>query len=113
MSNFLAAQYPSHLVPSPSDPDAALKRARIDLFVDAFITKFQMPLFKLFTATGDDEIKAVVDGAVASLVREVEPRLGNAAPFFGGQEKLGLAEVCLSRVLCLVFWVCADWRDRS
>lgn len=108
MSNFLAAQYPSHLVPSPSDPDAALKRARIDLFVDAFITKFQTPLFKLFTATGADEIKAVVDGAVASLVREVEPRLGNAAPFFGGQEKLGLAEVCLARVLCLVFWVCAD-----
>lgn len=69
-----------------------------------------MPLFKLFTATGDDEIKAVVDGAVASLVREVEPRLGNAAPFFGGQEKLGLAEVCLPLVLCVLFsgWVLTD-----
>jgi len=93
VSSFLAAQYPSHLVPSPSDPDAALKRARIDLFVDAFITKFQTPLFKLFTASAEDEINAVVSGAVASLVKEVEPRLADAAPFFGGSEKLGLAEV--------------------
>ncbi|KAK1828632.1 thioredoxin-like protein [Podospora conica] len=103
VSNFLAAQYPSHLVPSPSDPDAAIKRARIDLFVDAFITKFQSPLFKLFTATGDDEIKAVVDGAVAALVREVEPKLGNAAPFFGGSEKLGLAEVLTGSFVIRLF----------
>lgn len=103
VSSFLAAQYPSHLLPSPSDPSAALKRARIDLFVDSFITKFQSPLFKLFTASTDDEINAVVTTALAAVVKEVEPKLANAGPFFDGADKLTLAEVLTGSFVTRLF----------
>jgi glutathione S-transferase len=87
VSDFLASQYPSHLLPARSDPDYALKRARIDLFVDAYITKFQQSLFKLFGAKTAEEQAPIIEAAVASLVKEVEPRLADAAPFFGGSDK--------------------------
>ncbi|KAK5651317.1 hypothetical protein OQA88_12613 [Cercophora sp. LCS_1] len=93
VSGFLANQYPSHLLPALGDPDAALKRARIDLFVDAFITKFQTPLFKLFAAKTEEESTPIVESAIAALVKEVEPRLNDASPFFGGSNKLTQAEV--------------------
>ncbi len=97
VSDFLANQYPSHLLPALGSPDAALKLARIDLFVDAFITKFQSPLFKLFTVKTDEEQAAIVEPAVAALVKEVEPKLKDAAPFFGGSDKLTQAEVSVHR----------------
>lgn len=93
VSDFLASQYPSNLLPSRSDPEYALKRARIDLFVDAFITKFQQPLFKLFTAKTAEEQAPVIEAVLANLVKEVEPRLADANPFFGGSDKLTQAEV--------------------
>jgi len=93
VSDFLANQYPSHLLPARDDPEYAVKRARIDVFVDAYITKFQQPLFKLFTAKTPEEEAVVVEGAITNLVKEVEPRLADAAPFFGGSEKLTQAEV--------------------
>ncbi|WOO77965.1 Pyrimidodiazepine synthase [Vanrija pseudolonga] len=89
---FLADQYPSHLVPESSAPGGALKRARIALFVDAFFSKFQSPLFKIYTAS-EDELPAVTEAATAGLVKEVEPLLKDAKPYFGGADKLTLAEV--------------------
>jgi len=93
IADFLANQYPSHLLPALGSPDAAIKRARIDLFVDAFITKFQQSLFKFYTVKNHDELAPIVEAAVANLVKEVEPRLKDAAPFFGGSDKLTQAEV--------------------
>lgn len=95
VAGFLANQYPSHLLPALGDPDAALKRARIDLFVDAFINKFQSPLYKLNTIKTEEEAAPIIESAVAALVKEVEPRLKDANPFFGGSDKLTQAEVCL------------------
>lgn len=100
VSDFLANQYPSHLLPAPGSPDAAIKRARIDLFVDAWITKFQQPLFKIYSAKTDEELAPVIETAVANLVKEVEPRLKDAAPFFGGSDKLTQAEVIPFSNLC-------------
>ncbi|KAK0655071.1 thioredoxin-like protein [Cercophora newfieldiana] len=93
VSDFLANQYPSHLLPPRDDPEYAIKRARIDLFVDAFIGKFQGQLFKLFGAKTAEEQAPIIEAAVASLAKEVEPRLADAAPFFGGSDKLTQAEV--------------------
>lgn len=93
VAGFLADQYPSHLVPASTAAGGALKRAQIAFFVDAFFSKFQGKLFKLYGAKDDAEAEAVVDDAVASLVKEVEPLLGDAAPFFGGSDRITLAEV--------------------
>jgi glutathione S-transferase len=94
VANFLADQYPSHLVPESSAPGGALRRARIALFVDAFLTKFQSPLIKLiYLGAPEAEHAAIVDAALAGLVKDVEPLLKDASPFFDGSDKLTLAEV--------------------
>ncbi|KAK4102849.1 thioredoxin-like protein [Parathielavia hyrcaniae] len=90
---FLADAYPSHLVPASGAPGGALRRAHIALFVDVFTTKFNSVLYGLWSPKSDDEKQAVVDKAVAVLVKEVEPLLADAKPFFGGSDKLTLAEV--------------------
>lgn len=93
VANFLADQYPSHLLPASNAPGGALQRARIARFVDAFTSKFQSPLFKLYSAKTDEETTAAVDAAVAAAVKEVEPLLADANPYFGGSDKLTQAEV--------------------
>lgn len=104
VSNFLANRYPSHLIPGRDDPDFALKLARIDLFVDAWTSKFQSALFKLYSAKNAEEEAPIIQTAVAALVKEVEPRLADANPFFGGSPTLTQAEVSQPRCyLC-----CAD-----
>lgn len=93
VANFLANAYPSHLLPPSNAPGGALQRAKVDLFVDAFITKFQSSLFKLISAKTEEETNTVIETAVAALVKEVEPQLANAGPYFGGSDKLTQAEV--------------------
>lgn len=90
---FLVDMYPSHLCPPPTTSEGALRRASMSFFTDAYWTKFHTVLFRLYEApTAADEEK-VVDDAVQGLVREVEPLLGDAAPFFGKSPRLTLAEV--------------------
>ncbi|KAK3986341.1 thioredoxin-like protein [Cladorrhinum sp. PSN332] len=93
VANFLADAYPSHLLLSSNTQEGALQRARVALFVDAFITKFNSHLFGFYTADGEDVRAEIAEKAVAGLVKEVEPLLADAAPFFGGSDKLTQAEV--------------------
>lgn len=93
---YLADAYPSHLVPVSNAPGGALRRARIALFVDAFFSKFYNHLFKVLTSPAEADQKAAVEAALAGLVKEVEPLLKDAKPFFGGSDRLTLAEVRFS-----------------
>lgn len=93
VARFLADAYPSHLVPTSNEPGGALRRARVSLFVDAYMSKFNSALLGIYTAKSQEEIDALVEKAVAGLVKEVEPLLADANPFFGGSDKLTLAEV--------------------
>lgn len=93
VSQFLADAYPSHLVPPSNSVEGALRRARIAFFVDTFFTKFQSHLSKFVFAKTEADANAGVEAALAGLVKEVEPLLQDAKPFFGGAEKLTLAEV--------------------
>jgi len=94
ISWLLADAYPAGKLVLPSDaPGGPQQRARIAFFVDAFFSKFQSHVGKLFAAKTDAEAEPIVDGAVDSLVKEVEPLLKDAKPFFGGSEHVGLAEV--------------------
>ncbi|KAK3342112.1 thioredoxin-like protein [Lasiosphaeria hispida] len=93
VANFLSNRFPSHLLPTSNSEGGALQRARVDIFVDAFISKFQSPLFKLFAAKTEEETTPIVESAVAAVVKEIEPLLASAAPYFGGSDKLTQAEV--------------------
>jgi glutathione S-transferase len=97
VSQFLADAYPSHLLPPSNTVEGALRRAKIAFFVDAFFSKFQGPLAKFTFGKSEEEALAGVEAGVAGLVKEVEPLLADAKPFFGGAEKLTLAEVRLPR----------------
>jgi glutathione S-transferase len=90
---FLVDVFPSHLCPPPNTVDGALTRASMSFFTDAYWTKFHVILFRLFEAETEELAEKVVHDAVVGLIREVEPLLKDASPFFGGSEKLTLAEV--------------------
>jgi glutathione S-transferase len=93
ISWLLADAYPGKLVPSSSDAGGPQQRARIAFFVDTYFTKFQSHLVKLIGAKTEQEQESIAAGAVDALVKEVEPLLKNAAPFFGGSATITLAEV--------------------
>ena len=93
VAQFLADAYPSHLVPPSGTAEGALRRARIASFVDTFQSKFRSHLHKFSMAKNDEDASAGLEAAVAGLVKDVEPLLADAKPFFGGAEKLTLAEV--------------------
>ncbi|KAK3311602.1 thioredoxin-like protein, partial [Chaetomium strumarium] len=90
---FLTDTYPSHLVPASNEPGGALRRARIAEFVDAYVSKVNGAVFGLYSAKTDEELGPLVEKVVTGVVTEVEPRLADANPFFGGSDKLTLAEV--------------------
>lgn len=48
---------------------------------------------KTLLAKSDEEATANADDLVKGIVKEIEPLLANAGPFFGGSQKLTLAEV--------------------
>jgi glutathione S-transferase len=93
VSQFLVDAYPSHLIPASNAPGGALRRAHVALFVDAFLSKFNSVLFGLFRAKTQEEREEIAEKAIAGLLKDVEPLLADASPFFGGSDKITLAEV--------------------
>ncbi|KAK2025737.1 glutathione S-transferase domain-containing protein [Colletotrichum zoysiae] len=93
VSQFLADAHPSHLVPVAGSRDAALRRARISFFVDTYFTKANAVIFKLYFAKSDAEALGFAEEFVDVVAKEVEPLLKDAAPYFGGSDKVTLAEV--------------------
>ena len=94
VAQFLADAFPSHLLPaSHSSPTAALTRARIAFFADTYATKVTGKLFGAMSGTTEEEKEAKTDEVVAAVEKEIEPLLTDAAPFFGGSDKMTLAEV--------------------
>ncbi|KAI3396003.1 hypothetical protein diail_574 [Diaporthe ilicicola] len=90
---FLCDIFPSDLCPRPTCTAGALKRAKMSFFIDAYWTKFHTILFRLFEAPTKADEEKVIDDAIDGIRKEVEPLLIDAAPFWGGSEKLTLAEV--------------------
>ena len=102
MSRFLADAYPSHLVPATGTVDGALTRARINFFVDTWFDKVGSYYFQILRA--DDEKKeSLVKDFVAVVGKEIEPLLKDAAPFFGGSQKVTLAEALTAPFILRVY----------
>ncbi|KAI1276811.1 glutathione S-transferase domain-containing protein [Xylaria sp. FL0933] len=93
VSAYLADAFPPQLVPPSNAPNGPLTRARIAFFVDTFMSKVNSSLYPLIKAATDEEASAIVDKTVDAVVKELEPLLANAGPFYGGSDKLTLAEV--------------------
>jgi glutathione S-transferase len=101
VSTFLADAFPSTLWPASTDPNGPLVRSKINFFADAYFSKVQSYWGKVLAAKTGDEEKAAADAYADAVSREVEPLLADAAPFFGGSNKLTLAEVgpCMDLLL--------------
>ncbi|KAI1163831.1 glutathione S-transferase domain-containing protein [Nemania serpens] len=93
VSAFLTDAFPSHLVPASSDASGPLARARIAFFVDTFMSKVNGSVYPLISAKTDEERSAITQRTIDAVVKELEPLLADAGPFFGGSDKLTLAEV--------------------
>lgn len=90
VAQFLVDAHPSHLV--KESHEGALQRARIGFFVDAFVSKVQSGWYGLLMAQGVEK-EVLATKFVDNVVKELEPLLQDAAPFFGGAKRLTLAEV--------------------
>ncbi|KAJ5832807.1 hypothetical protein N7474_001118 [Penicillium riverlandense] len=97
VAQFIADAHPSHLLPPSGPADNALYRARIGFFVDAFFSKVQGTFMKCVRASSEAEREDLTLELVAAIKKEIEPLLAAAGqgkgPFFGGSERLTLAEV--------------------
>lgn len=101
VAQFIADAHPSHLLPPSGPADNALYRARIRFFIDAFFPKVQVAYMKCIRSSSEAEREEMTQEMVAAIKKGIEPLLEPKAgqgkgPFFGGSEKLTLAEVCIS-----------------
>ncbi|XDG09834.1 hypothetical protein ABKA04_009449 [Annulohypoxylon sp. FPYF3050] len=103
ISNFLANEFPSHLLPASNAPGGALFRAKVEFFVDTFISKVNGNLIKAQFAKTNEEAESFVKEYVDAVVKEIEPLLGNAAPFFNGSERLTQVEVLTGSFIVRLF----------
>ncbi|KAF2277178.1 glutathione-S-transferas-like protein omega 1 [Westerdykella ornata] len=103
VAQFLADAYPSHLVPASGDPKSALKRARINFFVDTWFSKAGSHWFQIAQKDTQEEKEALAKDFVSIVAKEIEPLLKDAAPFFGGSEKLTLAEALTAPFILRIY----------
>ncbi|KAJ5432856.1 uncharacterized protein N7458_012012 [Penicillium daleae] len=96
VAQFLADAHPSQLLPASGPADNALYRARLAFFVDAFFSKVVPHLTANIRSASEADRDAATEQLVAGVVKEIEPLLADTegkGPFFGGSDKLTLAEV--------------------
>ncbi|KAI1092180.1 glutathione S-transferase domain-containing protein [Rostrohypoxylon terebratum] len=103
ISNFLANEFPSHLLPASNAPGGAFFRAKVEFFVDTFISKVNGNMIKAQFSKTDEEAESFVKEYVDAVVKEIEPLLSNAAPFFNGSERLTQAEVLTGSFIVRLF----------
>lgn len=94
ISQFIADAHPSHLLPQSSPVENALYRARLSFFVDTFFSKVLPHFWAGVRAASEAERDTAGEELVGAVAKELEPLLvGGKGPFYGGSEKLTLAEV--------------------
>jgi glutathione S-transferase len=90
---FLADSYPSHLVMPSSDPEGALQRFKFGYFVDTYSSKAHKFFDSTVFAPSAEAKIEMANKYVGAVVEYVEPLLAGSGPFFGGSDRLTLAEV--------------------
>jgi glutathione S-transferase len=104
---FLADLLPSGRLELPSNTVAgAMQRARLNFFIDTWNTKVGPFMFNLFKAQTAADRESFSRDWVGAVRKEIEPLLADAAPYFGGSQRLTLAEVSPAApilILSLIF----------
>jgi glutathione S-transferase len=90
---FLADSYHSHLVIPSSDPQGALQRFKIGYFVDTYSSKAHKLFDSVIFAHGIEAKTGMANKYIDAVAKYVEPLLVDSASFFGGSDRLTLAEV--------------------
>lgn len=72
-----------------------MTRARIAFFVDTWLTKVNGLFMPIIKADEGPEKEELGKQLVAAVVKDIEPLLKGAGPFFGGSKVMTLAEVRL------------------
>jgi len=103
VAQFLADSYPSHLLPATGSVDAALFRARIGFFVDTWFTKVNSFWFKMLMGENEEEKANLSKEFVSTIEKEIEPLLKDAKPFFGGKDKMTLAEALTAPFILRIY----------
>ncbi|KAJ8113407.1 hypothetical protein OPT61_g4455 [Boeremia exigua] len=103
VARFLADAYPSHLVPNTGSPDAALKRARINFFVDTWFDKVGSYFYQIALANDEAKKGELVKEFLDKVGKEIEPLLKDAKPFFGGSSKVTLAEALTAPFILRIY----------
>ena len=96
VTQFLTDAHPSHLAPASNAPGGALRRARIAFFVDAWSTKVQPNVMGLMRNADPSTAEEKTTELVAVIGKEIEPLLEDAKPYFGGSDKVTLAEALVA-----------------
>ena len=95
VAQFIADAHPSHLLPPSSPVENSLYRARVAFFIDAFFSKAIAHFWPSLRTNSQEEKDSLAEQIQAGILKEVEPLLVEGkGPFFGGSDKLTLAEVC-------------------
>ncbi|KAF2178238.1 thioredoxin-like protein [Zopfia rhizophila CBS 207.26] len=104
VSQFLADAYPSHLLPAADgSPTAALTRARINFFVDTWFSKAGSYWMQIVRKDSKEEQETLVKEFISVVAKEIEPLLKDANPYFGGSEKLTLAEALTAPFILRIY----------
>ncbi|KAJ4253863.1 hypothetical protein NW762_010259 [Fusarium torreyae] len=96
IAKFLADVHPSHLIPPSVSEAGALRRACVQFFFDTYISRVQALVYQAIDAKTDAEADEIGEKLVANVVKEIEPALSDASPYFAGSDKVTLAEALVA-----------------
>lgn len=100
---FLADAYPSHVLPAAGSIEGALKRARINFFVDSWFSKVGSYWIQILKQDNAEEKERLGREFVETVAKEIEPLLKGAGPFFGGSNKITLAEALVAPFILRIY----------
>lgn len=93
ISQFLVDAHPSHLEKTSREEGGALQRARYNFFIETYFSKVAPHVIKAGVGKTEEEREQGATRTIDAIVKEIEPSVQNAAPFFGGSERLTFVEV--------------------
>ncbi|KAJ5612825.1 thioredoxin-like protein [Penicillium lagena] len=104
IAQFLVDSVPStHLIPRTGEPEGALMRGRIALFVETYSSKANLYYYRMIEAKTDEDAEELGQRYVDAVVTEIEPLLQDAKPFFGGSDRLTMAEILTASFILRIF----------
>ncbi|KGO38459.1 Glutathione S-transferase/chloride channel, C-terminal [Penicillium expansum] len=104
IAQFLADSVTStHLTPRTGEAQEALIRHRIAFFVETYFSKANVYYYRAIEAKTDEDAEELGKRYVDAVIKEVEPLLQDAKPFFGGSDKLTMAEVLTASFILRIF----------